>query len=154
MKKYLSELLIFALLLTATPMTAFAAKAPVQQITEIYYIDDLIIETTLTVYDTPAQTRAVQNTSVSKEVSIKNSTGKILATFTLYGTFEYDGKSAACTSASYSTSISDSTWSFTFKQALKSANKAKGSYTLSCSSNSQTVSDHVTITCSPTGKIS
>lgn len=155
MKKYLSALLILTLLLTAAPMTAFAAEAPVQQITtDIYYIDDLAIEVVLTTYGISIQTRAVQNTSASKVVTARNSAGKTVATFTLHGTFEYDGKSATCTSASYSTSISDSTWSFIFKQASKSANKAKGSYTLSCSANGQTVSDQVTITCSPTGKIS
>lgn len=94
MKKYLSALLIFTLLLTVTPMTTFAA--PVQQVTEVCYIDDLIIETTLTVCDTPVQTRAVQSVSASKKADIKSSTGKLLATFTLYGTFKYDGKSATC----------------------------------------------------------
>lgn len=154
MKKYLSALLILTLLLTAAPMTAFAAEAPVQQITAVYNTNGLIIQTTVTVYNTPIQTRAVQSTSASKKVDIKNSTGKMLATFTLHGTFKYDGKNATCTSASYSTSISDSTWSFTSARAWASANKAYGSYKLSCSANGQTVSDQVTITCSPTGKIS
>lgn len=155
MKKILSALLILILLLTAAPTTAFAAKILVQQVTtDICYIDDLVIETVLTVYDTPVQTRAVQRTSASKVVTAKNQNGKIVATFTLYGTFEYDGKSAACTNASYSTSISDNTWSFSSANAWASASKAYGSYTLIRSINGQTVSDNVMITCSPTGTIS
>lgn len=152
MKKYLSALLIFTLLLTVTPMTTFAA--PVQQVTEVCYIDDLIIETTLTVCDTPVQTRAVQSTSANKIVTAKNSNGKIVATFTLHGVFEYNGKSASCTSAIYSTSISDSTWSFSSANAWASASKAYGSYMLIRSINGQTVSGNIVITCSPTGTIS
>lgn len=154
-KKYLSALLMLTLLLTAAPTTAFAAETPVQQVTtDICYIDGLVIETVLTVYDTPVQTRAVQRTSASKVVTAQNQNGKIVATFTLHGTFEYDGKSADCTSASYSKSVSDSTWSFASANAWASANKAYGSYTLSCSANGQTVSGNVVITCSPTGTIS
>lgn len=118
------------------------------------HIDDLIIETTLTVCDTPVQTRAVQSTSANKIVTAKNSNGKIVATFTLHGVFEYNGKSASCTSAIYSTSISDSTWSFSSANAWASASKAYGSYMLIRSINGQTVSGNVVITCSPTGTIS
>lgn len=158
MKKYLSLLLLLTLLLTAAPMTASAAVAPVAPVQQIttgtYYIDDLVIKVVLTAYDVSIQPRAVQNTSASKKVDIQSSTGKLLASFTLYGTFSYDGKSAICTNARYSTAIFDSTWSFTSARAWASANKAYGSYKLSCSANGQTVSDQVTITCSPTGKIS
>lgn len=154
MKKFLSSLLICTLILTAAPLTTFAAAAPVSQETDITYIDDLVIETVLTVYEVSAQTRDAQSISASKEVTAKNSAGNVVATFTLHGTFSYDGSSATCTSASYSKSIVNNTWSFTSARAWANANKANGSYTLTRSTNGQTVSDNVTITCSPTGKIS
>lgn len=149
---------VVKLLLSAAPISAVATEAPAPQISTdscyIHYIDDLPVEVKLTPDGKSVQTRAVQNTSASKVVTAKNSAGKTIATYTLHGTFEYDGESAVCTSAGYSASTSDSTWSFSSANAWTSKNKAHGFYTLVRPISGQTVSDEITINCSPTGKIS
>ena len=154
MKKYVFTLLIGALLLMARPHPIFASETPIQQTTTVCYSDDLIVETALTIYGSNMQARATQSKSASKEVVIKNSVGNKLAVFTLYGTFTYSGSSATCTASSKSTSILDNTWHFTSSRAWMSTNHALGSYTLNCSATGQSISDNVTLTCSPTGVIS
>ena len=69
---------------------------------------------------------------------MKNKSGKVLAKYTLTGTFTYNGSSSTCTKASCSTSVSDSTYSFSQKAAWASGNTAIGSFTLS--SSKQTIS--------------
>lgn len=149
---------VVKLLLSAAPILAFPVEAPVPQITTdncyIHYIDDLPVKVNLTSDGKSVQTRSVQNTSAGKVVTAKNSAGKTIATYTLHGTFRYDGESAVCTSADYSASTSDSTWSFSSANARANKNKAHGFYTLVRPISGQTVSDEITINCSPTGKIS
>lgn len=123
----------------------------------IYQDEDIIIECALT---TSNSTSGIQTYSTSKEkkhsktLTIKNSSGTVLATYKLTGTFTYNGSSASCTKSSYSTSIKNSKWSFTSKTASKSSNKATGSYTLKNSSTGKSYSGSVTITCSKNGTIS
>lgn len=87
----------------------------------------------------------------SKTYTLKNSSGKVLATYTLTGTFTYNGSSSTCTRATCSTSISDSTYSFTHKTARPSGNTAIGSFTLA--SSGQTISKTLTLTCNANGTI-
>lgn len=97
---------------------------------------------------TRASTR--QKTS-SKTYRIKNKLGTVVATYKLTGTFQYNGSSSACKSASCSTSVLDSNYYFSSKSASKSGNTATGSFTLS--SSESTISKTLTITCSSNGTI-
>lgn len=90
--------------------------------------------------------------SVSKVYKIENIFGSVVATYTLHGKFTYDGTTATCTSATYSTSTDSSLWSFESATAYKSGAKAIGSFT--ANSFLQTISETVTISCSKTGVIS
>ncbi len=57
-------------------------------------------------------------------VSYYSSTNKLLWVFSVHGTFNYDGKTATATSATYSYSIYDTAWSFKSGRAYCSGNQA------------------------------
>ena len=166
MKRLLTLLFSFCLLFSSTITTE--AKSP-DRFTSTYveYIsDNLYAEVTLSVTpednnlptyinsymysNTFTRTSTYQKTA-SKTYNIKNSSGTTLATYTLTGTFIYNGSSSACTNASYSTSISNSNYSFTSKSARCSGNTAIGSFTLA--SASQRISKTLTIKCTASGTI-
>lgn len=67
--------------------------------------------------------------TASKTYTIKNNSGTIIGSYTLTGTFQYNGSSSACTKASCSTSVSNSNYYFSSKSASKSGNTATGSFT-------------------------
>lgn len=168
-KKSICLLLSLFILLTITPTKASAAvslshtNVLSDTNTEIIYQDDeIIIECTLTIFESSPDTRLFSTRSAkknktniaSKTVSIKSSTGSVIANYILTGTFSYNGSSSSCTKATYSSSIKNSNWSFTSKKASASGNKANGSYKLKNSSTGKTKSGSVSITCSKSGVIS
>lgn len=89
--------------------------------------------------------------TVSKTCTLKNNAGATVATYKLTGTFTYNGSSSTCTNATYSTSVTNSAYSFTSKSAKRSANTAIGTFTLS--SSIQKISKTLTIKCSANGTI-
>lgn len=158
MKKFFCILVSLLTLTTFTPNNISAAALSDYSKTEIIYQDeDITIETTLTIHannTTGIQTFSTKkSTAATKTATIKSSSGKILATYKLKGTFTYNGKTASCTNAIYSTSIKNAKWSFSSKSARKSSNKAIGSYTLK-HTNGTTKSGSVTLTCNKNGTIS
>ena len=123
----------------------------------IYEDEDIIVECQTIVYESDAmiQPFATKKTiSAAKVAKIKNGLGTLLATYTLSGTFTFDGTSSTCTAASYSSSIAESYCSFSSRSASKSGNKAYGSYTLYNSSSGKSYSGSLTITCSKSGTVS
>ena len=68
------------------------------------------------------------------------------------GTFTYNGSSCTCTKATVSTTKPSAMWSLSNKKASKSSNKAIASVT--GHSPGVTVTRTVTLTCSPSGKLS
>ena len=70
------------------------------------------------------------------------------------GTFSYNGSSCTCTNATVSTTKQSSSWSLSNKKASKSRNKAIASVTGKKISAGTSVTRTVTLTCSPTGKLS
>lgn len=58
--------------------------------------------------DSDLQTRATSTKTGTKTVNVKNSTGKVLWSVSVKGTFTYNGSTATCTTASVSTSVNDS----------------------------------------------
>lgn len=91
--------------------------------------------------------------TASKTYHIKNSSGTTLASYTLTGTFQYNGSSSACTKASYSTSVSNSNCYFSSKSASKSGNTAKGSFTFVNALAGIQTTKTLTLTCSSNGTI-
>lgn len=103
-------------------------------------------------YSDVATTHAsTKQKTASKTYTIKNSAGTTIGSYTLIGTFQYNGSSSACTKASYSTSVFNSNYNFSSKSAHRSGNTAIGSFTLS--SSIQTISKTLTLKCSANGTI-
>lgn len=88
----------------------------------------------------------------SKNYSYYDSSDVLAWTFRVHGTFTYDGNSAEATDADYSYDIYDSSWSFVKGSASYSdaTATATGSFKKLLIPNSVTL----TLTCSPTGKLS
>ena len=163
MKRFLALLFSFCIIFNSA--TSIEAKSlDSTSTTYIEYInDDLYAEITLSqskdvTFQANSFSSSISTTRVasnrkttSKTYFLKNKSGKVLAKYTLTGTFTYNGSSSTCTKASCSTSVSDSTYSFSQKAAWASGNTAIGSFTLS--SSKQTLSKTLTLTCSANGNI-
>ena len=149
---------ILALLLTITLLFPTTVKAdttsiPVVSKEIIYQDENYTIEVTTIIEEEPCTTYATTQTkTVSKIYEVTNSFGSVVATYTLKGTFRYNGTSASCTSATYTTSTDSIFCSFEDATAYASGAKAVGSFTVK--TLIKTISETVTITCSSTGVIS
>ena len=88
-KKCFTLILIFTLLLALSPNNTYAST-----VTEIIYQDDeLIVTSTLTTYDSPSGIQLFSNTrnkTSSKTITIRDSAGNTVATYTLQATFSYN----------------------------------------------------------------
>lgn len=164
MKKIFCILLSFLIIIACNPLQSAAMQSDsksgdtycntviVCQNNDITVECTLIIETTSNIGIQPFATSHTK--TASKKYDLKNSAGSIVASYTLTGTFTYNGITSSCTAASCSTSINNNAWKFTSKTASKSGNKAIGSFTAECSTPSQTISKSMSITCSKDGIIS
>lgn len=86
-----------------------------------------------------------------------NEAGNALAKYHLTATYTYNGTTSTCVSASHSTEIFDTTWSFSLLGSHKSANVAFGDFTAVCKIlfiTTQTISKSMNMSCSPTGVLS
>ena len=149
---------IFAMLLTITLLCPITVKAdtsstPVISKEIIYQDENYTIEVTTIIEEeivTPYAT--TQTKTASKIFEVTNSFGSVVATYTLKGTFRYDGTSATCTNATYTTSTDSIFCSFENATAYASGAKAIGNFTVKTLID--TISKTVSITCSSTGVIS
>lgn len=108
------------------------------------------IVTTLTII--PAITRASGTTSGSKTVTKYNILDVKQYSFTVHGTFSYNGSAATAISASTSYTIYQSGWSCTYRSTTKDRDTITGSATFR---NGIAVNyPTATLTCAPTGKVS
>lgn len=112
-------------------------------------------ETMLETYSSKARSSTIR--SGKKTTSYKNSSGEILWSVSVTGTFTYNGNSATCTSSSVSTTCPNSSWKITSKSANKSGATAKATATAKRYNNGsviETKTKTVTLTCSATGTLS
>lgn len=165
--KHIFTLLFSFCLLFNYSLSAEAKTSDILTFTSTYteYIsDDLYAEvelcitpkntTTLSHYDYSRMATTYASTkqqTASKTYRIKNSAGTTIGSYTLIGTFQYNGSSSTCINASYSTSVYNSNYFFSSKSARCSNNTAIGSFTLS--SSIQTISKTLTLKCSANGTI-
>lgn len=149
-----------SMLLCATTISQKTAYAQTNTITicdaDYYWEETLTIESNKVA---TFSTRSTEQTkTATKTYRLKNtSSGIVLATYTLKGTFSYGtGAPAKCTSAKYTTSTSSSKTSFSAKAAYASNNQAIGTFTLRNNTGLETeiVSKTLKITCSVNGDIS
>lgn len=128
--------------------------------TIIYTDKDITISesTTFEVNNYRTQTYSTKSTKKyvypSRKYTISNSSGILLATFTLNATFAYDGKTATCTKTSYSTSTKNKNASFTSTSSSKSGSTATGKFTLKIRSTGKSISRTFSLRCSKNGVIS
>lgn len=169
MKRTFTLLFSFCLLFsTYIPVEAKIPDTSTVTSTYIEYIsDDLYAEVELCVtsendnaFSTYSYSRttavayaSTKQRTASKTYNIKNSSGTTIGSYTLTGTFQYNGSSSACTNASCSTSVSNSNCYFSSKSASKSGNTATGSFTFVNTLAGIRVTKTLTLKCSANGTI-
>lgn len=124
----------------------------------VEYFEDGSSITTST-YRTPASTRAATyEQSGRKTISFKDSNGKLLWDYSVYGVFTVNpGVSATCTSVTGLPKIYDNSWSIVSNKPSRSGNKATGTITMQkkvLGTVAQTVTETATLTCDANGKLS
>lgn len=125
-----------------------------------YYIEEIyedgsylevIIEENISTYSTSTK-------SGSKTTNYKDTSGNILWSVKISGTFTYTGSSATCTSSSITTTCPNSLWKLSNKKATKSGATASASVTAKEYSALgiclKTINKTVKLTCDKNGKLS
>ena len=128
------------------------ASAVEQSVTEgtVYYEDGSYTVTTLVVE--PSFARASGTKTGSKTVTGYNASNVKLYSYTVRGTFSYNGSSATATAVSTTSSIHMNGWVCTNTEKSKSGNSVTGTGTFKCGLLTRTAT--ATITCSATGVLS
>lgn len=114
------------------------------------YIESVIVR------DEQAEYARSSTISGKKEYSYKNSSGKIIWTAVLHGSFTYNGSSAKCTTASVKISKINENWKATEKKASISGNSALGKVTTKRYVSGvavQVVNRTLKLTCTASGKL-
>lgn len=152
-KRIISSALVLVVLLAfyCTPiMAADIADHPEQTIT--YLSDGSYIITTTEVVESIQPFAAEKTISGKKVHRHYNASDELMWSFSVHGTFTYNGTTAKATAASYSYSISNSDWSFKSASASYSGATATATGTFKHGIFSHTAT--VSLTCSPTGVLS
>ena len=150
MKKCISWLLLFVLMISLFPISAFAAGEE----EEVVYFED---GSYMTISVQEFGSRASGSKSGTKVANYYGDDGSLAWRATLNGSFTYTGSSATCTSSSISVSISNSAWYTISKSASKSGASATGSVTMGKKLLGVTVSQisrNLTLTCDKNGNLS
>lgn len=155
-ESFMKKTLAFTLLLTLICCSVFCFSTGATTITETS--TELLengdyIETIITYYDTNTR---VATKSGSKTNNYTNSSGEILWSVTVYGTFTYNGTTSSCTSSSHSATAYADGWS------IKSSSSSKSGYCATANATatlkkllaSQDYSMTVNLYCSPYGILS
>lgn len=164
-KLYLSIFLFYIFTIIFCPFQVFAQKnKPVENDTN-YINNNIYIETSIytnNIIEKSSATSVRNETrtampyrrkSASKTYTVKNCFGQKLATFTLYASFIYNGSYSACTYTSYSSSVLQPTWRFTFKSASKFKRSASGRFTLQRTFPRSSITQTIKLKCNKKGKI-
>ena len=153
MKKILTIILV--LLLGLVPINTFALENNIESRTIEYIGDGIYVETTIESLN--ISTYTTNTVTKTKTNKYKDSSGAILYTVSITGTFKYTDTSSTCTSATVQATAPASSWKVTSKSASKSGNKATGKATVKQYYDGtvvQTKYPSVTLTCSATGVLS
>ena len=147
MKKIITSIFIaFMMIITIIPVNALEENKSIEYLSNGDYIETTIVSN--------INTRARSSKSGTKTEKYKNASGEVMWSVSVTGTFSYNGSSCTCTNATVSTTKPSSSWSLSNKKASKSGNKAIASVTGKKISAGTSVTRTVTLTCSPTGKLS
>lgn len=127
--------------------------------TRIYAKEELengyYLETVTTINPTQARSSTRSGT---KTATYRDINGKALWSITVDGKFTYNGKSATCTSSTYSKANYSTSWKLSHARASKNGASASASITAKQyhqnGSLLRTINKTVKLTCSPTGSLS
>ena len=156
MKKVLIILVSLTFLLSIK-MDAFANNLESSKQVEVEKLDNGdYIETFIESEDSELVTMSAAKTiTKTKTAQYKNSSGEVLWSVSIKGTFTYDGKTSKCTSCSHSTTAPSKYWSIKSCTSTKSGNKATATVVaLQKGIATNTVTKTITISCSPKGVVS
>lgn len=113
------------------------------------------LETVITINPTQARSSIRSGT---KTATYKDINGKALWSITVNGKFTYNGKSATCTSSTYSKANYSTSWKLSNAKASKTGATASASITAKQyhqnGSLLRTINKTVKLTCSPNGSLS
>lgn len=154
-KTFLSIIMTFVFMFVCIPYTANAANegGMITSVNTDYFEDGSYYKTTIITYGS----RAAMTRSGAKKVEYVNSNDVLQWTYTLYGTFSYDGSSATCTAVSDSYSISNNSWHIDSHSCWKSGNTAYGTVTMNykiLGITTDTITKNVSLSCSANGTLS
>lgn len=153
MKKYL--VLLMVSLLCLSNINVAYAQSDIQGYIEEVFEDGSYIETHIVQDVNFARS---STTSGKKTSNYKDSSGVVLWSVTVSGTFTYNGSSATCTSSSISTTCPSSNWKLSDKRAFKFNNVAYASVIAkeykALNICVKTVDKTVALTCDKNGKLS
>lgn len=139
--------------------SVFNASAFETNPTRIYAKEELengyYLETVITTNHTQARSSIRSGT---KTATYRDINGKALWSITVNGKFTYNGKSATCTSSTYSKSNYSTSWKLSNAKASKNGATASASIRAKQyhqnGSVQKTIDKTVKLTCSPTGSLS
>ena len=163
MKRFITLLLSFIMIITTLSMQVFASK---ETNNEMALAEDSTVSTEyfedgsymiITVTEPDVTLFATSTKSGSKSASYFNSDDEKEWTITIQGTFSYTGSSSTCTASSVSYTIYDDSWKMKSATASKSGNKAIGNFTCKLyllGISIKTVEQSLTLSCSSTGTLS
>jgi len=119
-----------------------------------YFDDGSYIVVTITESETQSRSSTKDGTKTS---TYYGANGDICWTYSVNGSFSYNGTSSSCTSVSDSYSIKNSSWHIDSHSCSRSGNTAYGNVTMDykfIGITTKSVSDSVTLVCSPNGSLS
>lgn len=137
-------------------ISTLANETPKTTIIQIFD-DGSYIESTLQENSGPYFRSITQKKSGRKTNTYKSSSGKIIWSVTVKGSFTFNGRTSSCTSSSVSTSCPGAGWKISSSSANKSGATAGASATAKKYIDGKcinTISRTVRLTCSKSGKLS
>lgn len=155
MKKF-RHLILSGILSILFSSTVLATSTNTTFTTEVFS-DGSYIETIIEEIPTANSFTTKSTKSGSKKSTYKDSSGRIIWTITVNGSFSYNGSSSTCTASSISTTCPNTNWKLVNKSARKSGSSAIASATAkkyvgsTCIKN---IDRTVRLTCSRTGTLS
>lgn len=136
------------LLVVCFSVTAFAADDNGRVVSRTVEQYDNGAYAVITVYDNTTARAGTKTGHKDYEYYVS---GSLAWTFTVYGSFSYNGSSATCTAASATCDIRDSGWKLTSNEAYPSGSAAIAKGVMQKKSTGKRVYPTVTLTCTPNG---
>ena len=160
-KRIVYASIVFALLFAfAFPVLAAEKDSGVLSLSYIEEVfeDGSYFQVTIMETSSDAVSRATNTKTGSKVYNYVDSNHKSLWTITVKGTFTYNGSTSKCTNSSVSVKSYVSNWTVSGAKAWKSGStayaSAQGKMKNALGQTTKTVNKQVSLTCSPSGKLS